>query len=75
MKRETKIVRLGCNGWHRTSDGKPVNHVCVVVPPEAIQKFLTGDVEGAEEAISGRALPTGLLIQPRQGFRRRGQHP
>lgn len=34
-----------CNQGHRLSDGKPVNHECVILPPEALQAEREGDYE------------------------------
>ena len=36
-----------CNQGHRLSDGKPVNHACNVLPPEALQLERDDDIDGA----------------------------
>jgi hypothetical protein len=45
-----------CNFTHRLSDGKPVEHECSVLPPEALRLERTGDVSGAVAVIE-RAKP------------------
>ena len=40
-----------CNHGHRLSDGKPVDHECVVIAPEALQAEREGDYGQAVELI------------------------
>ena len=53
-----------CNHGHRTSDGKPVEHECHVLPPKAIQAEREGDYEGAT-VILVEASP----LKPHRGVR------
>jgi hypothetical protein len=32
-----------CNRGHRVSDGKPVEHECRIIPPDALQAEMSGD--------------------------------
>lgn len=36
-----------CNQGHRLSDGKPVNHECVIIPPRALRAEQAGDFDQA----------------------------
>lgn len=49
-----------CNRGHRTSDGKPVDHECCVLPPAAIAAERAGKFERASELID-RARRGGEL--------------
>ena len=43
-----------CNKGHRLSDGKPVEHECYILPPEAIKFEIMGDFEKANEILSNQ---------------------
>lgn len=53
-----------CNQGHRLSDGKPVNHECVILPPEALQAEREGDYEMAT-VITVEAHP----LKPHRGVK------
>lgn len=36
-----------CNQGHRLSDGKPVEHECIIIPPKVLEAERDGDYEGA----------------------------
>jgi len=37
-----------CNFGHRVRDGKPVEHECRIIPPQALQAEMDGDYETAQ---------------------------
>ena len=53
-----------CNKGHRLSDGRPVDHECVILPPKALQAEREGNFEGAT-VILAEAKP----LKPHQGVR------
>lgn len=44
-------VTTYCNHGHRMSDGKPIDHECYVLPPEALNREWAGDVAKAIELL------------------------
>ena len=53
-----------CNRGHRLSDGKPVDHECVVLPPEALQAEREDDFEMATDILA-KAKP----LKPHRGIK------
>jgi hypothetical protein len=43
-----------CNHGHRVSDGKPVDHECITIPPKALQAEIDGDFEKAIDIMEKR---------------------
>jgi transcriptional regulator with XRE-family HTH domain len=44
-------VSTFCNHAHRLSDGKPIEHECIIIPPEALQAEIGHDYERAKRII------------------------
>jgi hypothetical protein len=53
-----------CNQGHRLSDGKPVDHECIILPPKALQAERDGDYEGAIDILAD-ASP----LKPHRGIK------
>jgi hypothetical protein len=41
-----------CNRAHRLLDGKPIQHECYILPPEALRAERAGDMDEALEILS-----------------------
>jgi len=54
-----------CNFTHRMSDGKPVEHECRIIPPDALQAECVGDIPRAIEIM--QSVPARWM---RRGVRR-----
>lgn len=58
-------VTTYCNHPHRLKDGKPVNHNCYILPPDALEAERNGDTDRAIELLQ-KAKP---LIEMRKGVK------
>lgn len=45
-----------CNQYHRLSDGKPVEHECYVIPPEALEAEREGQFHKAIELMDSKKM-------------------
>lgn len=45
-----------CNFGHRTSDGKPIEHECRIIPPEALDAEWRGDFDLALRIMRERPI-------------------
>ena len=53
MAKDDKIYcTTFCNHPHRLSDGKPLGHVCYVLPTEALYAEQRGDFDRAQEVLN-----------------------
>lgn len=49
---EPIYVSTYCNFAHRLSDGKPIEHECRVIPPEALEAEMRDDFPEAQRILS-----------------------
>ena len=49
-------VTTYCNFAHRVEDGKPIQHECRIIPPEALRAEMKGDVQHAIEILKAAPI-------------------
>lgn len=47
-----------CNFGHYLDTGRPIDHECIVIPPEALALERDGDVEGAIQILAHASRKT-----------------
>ena len=47
-------VTTYCNFAHDVETGEPIDHECIVIPPEALKAEMDGDYELAIEIMQGK---------------------
>ena len=66
-------VTTYCNHPHRKNDGKPIGHECYIIPPDALQAAIDGDLPKAialmEAAKKTYNIFHGKTLRPHAGLR------
>jgi hypothetical protein len=65
MKDDRIYCTSYCNHGHRLSDGKPVNHMCYILPPKALQL----ERDGADTTLILEALLEGMPFETSRGVK------
>jgi hypothetical protein len=57
-----------CNFGHDVETGKPIDHECIIIPPEALAAEMGGDYERAIELMRGKSgkMLRGKRIKPQR---------